>query len=78
VSALAGCRCTCWRAAALVCALDWRDRPCAAAPGSSAAIEPAPAPRDDRPSWLVAHGQTDQLIDLLWEPLAVAALNEID
>ena len=26
--------------------------------------------------WLVAHGQTPRLIDMLWEPLAVAALNE--
>jgi squalene-associated FAD-dependent desaturase len=26
--------------------------------------------------WLVRHGQTSRLIELLWEPLAVAALNE--
>jgi squalene-associated FAD-dependent desaturase len=26
--------------------------------------------------WLVAHGQTPRLIELLWEPLAVAALNQ--
>jgi squalene-associated FAD-dependent desaturase len=26
--------------------------------------------------WLVRHGQTDRLIELLWEPLAVAALNQ--
>jgi len=26
--------------------------------------------------WLAAHGQTPRLVDLLWEPLAVAALNQ--
>ena len=26
--------------------------------------------------WLLRHGQTDRLIELLWEPLAVAALNQ--
>ena len=26
--------------------------------------------------WLIAHGQTPRLIELLWEPLAVAALNQ--
>jgi len=33
---------------------------------------PEPTVRD----WLLAHGQTPRLIELLWEPLAVAALNQ--
>jgi len=57
-------------------ALDWRDRLAplrlVRALRSNRRLPPATTVRQ----WLVAHGQTDQLIDLLWEPLAVAALNE--
>jgi len=57
-------------------ALDWRDR--------VAPFRLVRALRSNRRSpasmtvrqWLVAHGQTERVIDLLWEPLAVAALNE--
>ena len=33
-------------------------------------------PRDTVRDWLVRHGQTPQLRELLWEPLALAALNQ--
>jgi squalene-associated FAD-dependent desaturase len=40
--------------------------------GGAAFRRPEPTVRE----WLVAHGQTPRLIELLWEPLAVAALNQ--
>lgn len=67
-------------------ALSWRDRWSArhlAAP-LRAARRAAKDPREPLPCvdgesvhrWLVRHGQTRRLIDMLWEPLAVAALNQ--
>jgi predicted NAD/FAD-dependent oxidoreductase len=53
-------------------ALDWRDRFAALRIG----FRPAPRPRETVREWLVRLGQTRRLIDLLWEPLAVASLNE--
>jgi zeta-carotene desaturase len=40
--------------------------------------DPAPDDADTQTvrAWLRAHGQTERLIQLLWEPLAVAALNQ--
>jgi zeta-carotene desaturase len=67
-------------------ALSWRDRfaalkiaPAIAAARKSCAPTPGVAPQIPPPTvreWLDRHGQTDRLIDLLWEPLAVATLNE--
>ena len=37
---------------------------------------PSPGEADTVRQWLVRHGQTPRLIELLWEPLAVAALNQ--
>jgi squalene-associated FAD-dependent desaturase len=70
--------------------LGWRDRAAAMRVGAAirrtahALRQPAPArPADERATasqtvrdWLIAHGQTERLIELLWEPLAVATLNE--
>lgn len=60
-------------------ALDWRDRlsalrmgPAVRAHGGRSPSIPAGTVRQ----WLQQHGQTTRLIDLLWEPLAVATLNE--
>jgi zeta-carotene desaturase len=36
----------------------------------------APAPEATVREWLQAHGQTPRVIEVLWEPLAVAALNQ--
>ena len=60
-------------------ALDWRDRLSAVRMGPAVRSQ-----RGSRPSmlggtvreWLQQHGQTPRLIELLWEPLAVATLNE--
>jgi squalene-associated FAD-dependent desaturase len=43
-----------------------------------AAGRPLTAARDDETvdAWLRRHGQTPRLVELLWEPLAVAALNQ--
>jgi len=71
-------------------ALDWRDRVAALRMGPAIRLESdlstndprrsnrggAEAPPDTVRDWLVRHGQTRRLIDLLWEPLAVATLNE--
>ena len=72
-------------------ALGWRDRlavlrirsalrgASAAGHGGSRVAGPPEqtATRDDTVrEWLQAHGQTPRLIELLWEPLAVAALNQ--
>ena len=67
-------------------ALTWRDRAAllrvgGTVLGRSAGLQPDRAARggDDGRTvrdWLAAHGQTPRLIELLWEPLAVAALNQ--
>jgi len=58
-------------------ALGWRDRLSAlkmrAALADSAA---AFSSRQTVRQWLIAHQQTPRLIEMLWEPLAVAALNQ--
>ena len=53
-------------------AIDWRDR---AALVHMRRIEDGPSGETVR-QWLVRHRQTPRLIELLWEPLAVAALNQ--
>ena len=66
-------------------ALTWRDRRAAlrmlpAVRSASKAGRARAAVKDRGPitvrEWLVHNGQTPTLIELLWEPLAVAALNE--
>jgi hypothetical protein len=59
-------------------ALGWRDR-MAALKMRSALSDAGPAPLPPTTTvrqWLVEHGQTAHLIEMLWEPLAVAALNQ--
>ena len=53
-------------------AIDWRDR---AALVHMRRVDEGPASETVR-QWLVRHRQTPRLIELLWEPLAVAALNQ--
>jgi len=53
-------------------ALRWRDRLAAVWMG----LRRAPGPQETVRQWLQAQGQTPRLIELLWEPLAVAALNQ--
>jgi len=53
-------------------ALRWRDRLAAVWMG----LRRAPGPHETVRQWLQAQGQTPRLIELLWEPLAVAALNQ--
>jgi len=61
-------------------ALAWSDR--VAVLGMRPALRPPSDSADRRQAaesvrqWLRRHGQTDRLIALLWEPLAVAALNQ--
>ena len=56
-------------------ALSWRER--LSVLGLATAFSAAPVPRDQTVrQWLAAHGQAPRLCDLLWEPLAVAALNQ--
>jgi hydroxysqualene dehydroxylase len=62
-------------------ALQWRDRlamlAMARAIVSGAVIPATTAPRTPTVrEWLTGQGQTSRLIELLWEPLAVAALNQ--
>src|SRR5262245_7771685 len=52
--------------------IDWRDR---AALVHMRRIDDGPEGETVR-QWLVRHQQTARLIELLWEPLAVAALNQ--
>lgn len=52
--------------------IGWRDR---AALCRLRRVDDGPA-GDTVRQWLVRHGQTPRLIELLWEPLAVAALNQ--
>ena len=59
-------------------ALGWRDRVAALRMGRAIARAARLSPESDGTvrQWLVRQGQTNRLIELLWEPLAVAALNE--
>jgi squalene-associated FAD-dependent desaturase len=65
-------------------ALGWRDRIAALEVGIATALPARVSSLNDlRPhraetvaAWLVRLGQTPRLIELLWEPLAVAALNQ--
>jgi zeta-carotene desaturase len=62
-------------------ALSWRDR-LAATRMRDALAQGGPGPEGGLPAretvreWLVRHGQTSRAVEMLWEPLAVAALNE--
>jgi zeta-carotene desaturase len=53
-------------------ALGWRDRLGAL----RLAARRVPAPNETVASWLTRLGQTPRLVELLWEPLALAALNQ--
>ena len=55
-------------------ALSWRD--CLAATRILPGVYGSPAFAGTVRQWLIARGQTQRLIELLWEPLAVAALNQ--
>jgi hydroxysqualene dehydroxylase len=58
-------------------ALSWSERVAVARLGP--ALDPAappPPPDETVRQWLTRHGQPARLCDLLWEPLAVAALNQ--
>jgi len=64
-------------------ALSWRDRVAALRAGralaraaADGAAADAAARRETVAHWLRRHGQTDRLVEMLWEPLAVAALNQ--
>jgi len=56
-------------------ALGWRDR-VAALRLPRGRKRSAPCQDETVRAWLVRHHQTPRLIEMLWEPLAVAALNE--
>jgi zeta-carotene desaturase len=53
-------------------AVGWKDRLAMCRMGTRS----APRAGETVRQWLVRQGQTDRLIELLWEPLAVAALNQ--
>lgn len=57
-------------------ALSWRER--LAVAGLGRALAPSAIPQADETvrQWLQRHGQPSRLCELLWEPLAVAALNQ--
>jgi hydroxysqualene dehydroxylase len=65
-------------------AIGWRDRLALGGmrtvigrpPGGRRAIGKESATGETVRQWLVRHGQTPRLIEMLWEPLAVAALNQ--
>lgn len=57
-------------------ALDWRDRLAPWRLVRALRSNRRPAAAMTVRQWLQGHGQTERLIALLWEPLAVAALNE--
>lgn len=58
-------------------ALSWRERLSVAGMAPALAPDAAlPPPHETVRAWLERHGQSPRLCDLLWEPLAVAALNE--
>lgn len=69
-----------WHLAAGVLAWDalpWRERLSVAGMASALAPDaPPPPPSETVRGWLERHGQSPRLCALLWEPLAVAALNE--
>ena len=53
-------------------ALGWADKVSAL----RLAARATPRPSETVEGWLVRHGQTRRLIEMLWEPLALAALNQ--
>ena len=60
-------------------ALGWRDRLAVLrmrAPIAAARAQHLSHGEETVRQWLIRHGQTTRLIELLWEPLAVAALNQ--
>jgi len=58
-------------------ALSWRERLAVASLGRALdRSAPPPAADETVRAWLTRHGQPARLCDLLWEPLAVAALNQ--
>lgn len=60
-------------------ALGWRDRIAVLKIGRIIRLREGPGDilrTETVRDWLVRHGQTPRLIELLWEPLAVAALNQ--
>lgn len=57
--------------------LSWRERLSVAGMAPALAPDaPPPPPHETVRAWLERHGQSPRLCALLWEPLAVAALNE--
>ncbi len=57
--------------------VGWRDRlPLARLSGALKAGAPPPPPTETVAAWLARLGQTPRMIEMLWEPLAVAALNQ--
>jgi zeta-carotene desaturase len=56
-------------------ALSWRDRIAALRMSRAASHKGLPHMETVR-EWLVRHHQTPRLVEMLWEPLAVAALNQ--
>jgi squalene-associated FAD-dependent desaturase len=57
-------------------ALGWRDRCSVFGLRRALSAHAVPSPEQTVRQWLVAHGQAPRLCELLWEPLAVAALNQ--
>jgi len=55
---------------------EMRRGPSRRASGAAAAVRPAADKGESVRQWLARNGQTDRVIELLWEPLAVAALNQ--
>ena len=55
-------------------AIDWSDRTALMRMRNGG--RPGADPHATVRQWLEWHGQTPRLIELLWEPLAVAALNQ--
>lgn len=56
--------------------LPWRDRLAVARLGPALAGSAMPPADETVREWLVRHGQPSALVDMLWEPLAIAALNQ--
>ncbi len=57
--------------------VGWRDRlPLARLSGALKAGAPPPPESETVAAWLARLGQTSRMIEMLWEPLAVAALNQ--
>lgn len=57
-------------------ALPFRDRASIAGMSRALASDAVPQPDETVRAWLGRHGQAERLCELLWEPLAVAALNQ--